>query len=88
MEHGPTRNLLQLFDQNGLNDFMRDLNLSKNEAEILGSRLKERNLLEKDVKISLYRNREKYLTTYLTSQDTLIYFNDVDGFMRAIGHKH
>ena len=50
MEHEPTRNLPQLFDQKGLNNLIRDLSLSKSEAEILGSRLKERNLLEKDVK--------------------------------------
>ena len=88
MEHEPTRNLPQLFDQNGLNDCTRDQNLSKNQAEILGSSLKERNLLEKDVKISLCRNREKNLTTYFSSQDTLIYCNDVDGLMKAIGHQH
>ena len=37
MENEPTRNLPQLLDQTGLNDSIRDLNLSKNEAEILGS---------------------------------------------------
>ena len=88
MEHEPTRILTQLFDQKGLNDLIRDLNLSQNEAEILGSRLKERNFLKKDVKISFYRNREKDLTTYFSSQDTLIYCNDVYGLMRAIGHEH
>ena len=49
MEHEPTRNLPQLFDRKGLNDLIRDLNLFKNEAGILGSRLKERNLFEKKV---------------------------------------
>ena len=78
----------QLFDRKGLNDLIKDLNLHKNKAEILGSRLKERNLLEKDVKISLYRNRMKDLTTYFSSQDTLIYCNDVDRLMRAIGYEH
>ena len=86
--HEPTRNLPQLFDPNGLNGLIRDLNLSENEAEILGSRLKERNLIEKDVKITLYRSRKKDLTTYFSSQDTLIYYNDVDGLKRAIGHEH
>ena len=43
MEHEPTRNLPQLFDKKGLNDLIRYLNLSKNEAEILGSRHKKRN---------------------------------------------
>ena len=45
-------------------------------------------MLEKDVKISLYRNREKDVTTYFSSQDTLIYCNDVDGRKRTIGHEH
>ena len=48
----------------------------------------KRNFLEKDVKISIYRNRETDLTTSFFSQDTLIYCNDVDGLMRAIGHEH
>ena len=87
MEHEPTRNLTQLFDQKEFNDLTRDLNLSKNEIEILGPRLKGRNLLEKDVKISLFRNREKHLTRYFFSQNTLTYCNDVDGLMRAIGHE-
>ena len=68
MQHEPTRNLPRLFNQKGLNDLIE-------ETEILGSRLKERNLLEKDVTIFLYRNREKDLTTYFPSQDTLIYCN-------------
>ena len=71
-----------------MNDLIRVLNLSKNEAEVLDSRLKKKNLFEKDVKISLYRDREKDLTTYFFSQDTLIYYNDVDALIRAIGHEH
>ena len=45
MEHESTGNLLQLFDKKGLNDLIRDQNLSKNEAKILGSKLEKRNLL-------------------------------------------
>ena len=67
---------------------IRDLNLSKNKDEILGSRMKERNLLGKDVEIPLYRNQEKDLTTYFSSQDSLIDSNDVDGLIRSIGHEH
>ena len=88
MKHETTRNMPQLFDQKGLNYLIRDLNLFHNETEILGSKLKERHLLEKNVKISLYRNREKDLITYFSSQNAFIYCNDVDGLMRAIGHKH
>ena len=68
MKHERTRNLPQLFDQKGSNDLIRNLNLSQNEAEILGSSLKGRNLLKKDVQISLYRNREKDLITYFSSR--------------------
>jgi len=35
--------------QEELNDLVRDLELSKSKAELLGSRLKQRNLLEKNV---------------------------------------
>ena len=68
MEHKPTRNLPQLFDQKGLDDLIRHLKLSKNKAEILGSKLKERNFLEKDLKIPLYRNREIDFTTYFLAK--------------------
>jgi hypothetical protein len=35
----------QLFTQSELNDVIRDLGLPKEKAELLGSRLKEKNLL-------------------------------------------
>ena len=37
-----------LFDQAELNDLIRDLNQSKGKAELLGSRLKEKNLLNEN----------------------------------------
>jgi len=44
-----------------LNDFVRDLELSKNKAELLGSRLKQCNLLEKNVRIYSFRSRHQHL---------------------------
>ena len=41
-----------------------------------------------DLKDSISENREKDLTTFFSSQDILIYCNDVYGLMRAIGHQH
>ena len=41
-----------LINQSMLNDPVRDLTFTKNKAEILGSRLQQWNLLEKDTKIS------------------------------------
>ena len=44
-----------------LNDLVRDLELSKSKAELLGSRLKQWNLLEKNVRISSFRSRHQQL---------------------------
>ena len=43
-----TKSELQLLTKSDLNDLVRDLSLTKNNAELLGSRLKERNLLADD----------------------------------------
>jgi len=40
-----------LLTQGNLNDIVRDLNLSKKEAGLLGSRLKSWNLLRQDTKV-------------------------------------
>jgi len=44
--------LPHLITQEELNDLVRDLSLSKEKAEILGSRLQEWNLLQEGTKIS------------------------------------
>ncbi|KAI6651156.1 hypothetical protein LOD99_5507 [Oopsacas minuta] len=44
----------QLFDQDDLDDLIRDLNLPKSSSEILASRLKEKNLLLPGANISKY----------------------------------
>ena len=46
------------FNQEELNDLIRDLGLPKDGAELPASRLKERNLLSKGTRVSLYRNRD------------------------------
>ena len=40
-----------MLTQGDLNDIVRDLNLSKKQAELLGSRLKGWNLLRQDTKV-------------------------------------
>ena len=54
---------------------------------MLESRLKEKNLLDEDVRIS-YRNREKDLAKFFSDEGGLIYCNDVNKFMKAVGQKH
>jgi hypothetical protein len=44
------------FTQTELNDLVGDLNLPKDAAELLGSRLKEKNLLTPGTYVTFYRN--------------------------------
>lgn len=51
----------QTFSHAELNDLVRDLGLSKKLSELLASRLKDKNLLGMDTKVTFYRNRKKNL---------------------------
>ena len=50
-----------ILTQDGLSDLVRDLELSKSKAELLGSRFKQWNLLHKNVRISSFRSRHQQL---------------------------
>jgi hypothetical protein len=67
---------------------VRDLNLSEAQAELLGSRLKEWNLLQKGTTISVFCKRQTRLCSYFAMEDSLCYCNDVDGLLDARGKKH
>ena len=45
--------------QEDLNDLARDLYLSKQQSELLASQLKQWNLVQEDVRITCFRNRNK-----------------------------
>ena len=45
--------------QEDLNDLARDLYLSKQQSELLASRLKQWNLVQEDVRVTSFRNRNK-----------------------------
>jgi len=72
------------FDQKELNDLVRELGLSKEGAELLTSRLKEKNLLPKRTKTSYYRSRDESFRTYFSSDTDLVYCHDVKGLMDEI----
>ena len=59
-----------------LNDLVRDLNLSKNQAEMLSSKLKEWNLLEKGTKICSIRERQHEFQHLFSQHDNFVYYND------------
>ena len=63
----------QKFNQPELNDLIRDLNLSKESSELLASRLKEKNLLDSETKVTFYRNREKNMIPFFSENNKLVF---------------
>ena len=66
-----------------LNDLVRDLQLPKNKAELLGSRLQQWNLLDRGVKVSVFRDRQKALVPFFFMEGDLVECCDVDGLMMS-----
>ena len=74
----------QLISQSKLNDLIRDLHLSKSQAELLASRLQEWNLLEKNTKVTSYRVRGCEFVKFFDSHEALVFCTDVCGLMSAL----
>jgi hypothetical protein len=74
-----------ILTQAELNDIVLDRELSKSKAELLGSRLKQWKLLEKNVRIYSFRSRHQQLVPFLIKEDDLVFCYDVDGLMNALG---
>lgn len=75
----------QRFNQNELSDLIRDLSLSKEAAELLASRLNEKNLLNPGTKITFYRKREQFLLPFFNNEDNLVFCQDVKGLLLEMG---
>ena len=75
----------QKFNQPELNDLIRDLNLSKESSELLASRLKEKNLLDSETKVTFYRNREKNMIPFFSENNKLVFCSDVEGLLKEMG---
>ena len=73
------------FSQNELSDLIRDLNLSKQASELLASRLKEKNCLTSDTRITAYRIREKSFLPYFSQDEKLLYCNNIHGLFMQLG---
>lgn len=78
----------QKWEQEELNDLVRDLNLPKDAAELLASRLKSKNLLAKNTKVSYYRTRnqgfKEFFGEMMNDDDKIVYCNNVNGLMDAL----
>ena len=69
----------QNFNQAELNDNSKEL------SELLASRLKEKNMLQKETNGTFYRNREKGSLAFLESDNDFVYCCDVAGLLVAMG---
>ena len=75
----------KLFSKNELNDLVRDLNLPKDSAELLASRLKDKNMLNGKVKVSFFRTRHQEFLRYFAQEKELVYRNDIVELLKHLG---
>ena len=75
----------EVFTQSELSDLVRDLSLTKEKAELLASRLKEKNLLAEYTSVRFYRKRELQFTHYFEQEGDLVFCSDIPGLMREFG---
>ena len=70
-----------------LNDLTRDLGLSKESAQLLGSRLNESNLLASGTTYFWYRKRDEEFRKFfsLHENSSLVYCSDIGGLVEALG---
>jgi hypothetical protein len=73
--------------QSELNDLIRELQLTKVKSELLGSRLREKNMLASGVKFSWYRNRKKEFRKYYAQEDQLVFCTDFRNLLHQLGEK-
>lgn len=76
-------------NQNEVNDLIRDLCLTKTNAEILMSRLSEWNLLDSSCRVSSNRKRHEDFSSYFKmTEQQLCYCDDIDGLFEKLSIEH
>ena len=71
-----------------MDGLIRDLGLTKSGAELLTSRLSEKNLLGDDCKSTAYRKRHSEFSVYFDVTENLCYCKHVKGLFRAVEIDH
>ena len=73
------------FNEVELNDLVRDLNLPKAFALILGSRLKAKHMLSTDTTFAWYKHCENEYIFFFAKEHSLVYCVDVQGLIKKLG---
>ena len=76
---------VSLYSQSKLNDLIQDLNMPKQSAKVLASRLQKKHFLKAGTSVLFYRNREENLRKYFQCDGQLVYCTDVEGLLLAMG---
>ena len=74
--------------QEDLKDLARDSCLSKEQSELLASRLKQWNLVQEDVRITSFRNRNKDLASFFDMENKLCYCTNIPGLFTSLDLPH
>ena len=74
--------------QEDLNDLARDLYLSKQQSELLASRLKPWNLGQEDVRITSFSYRNKDLASFFDIENKLCYCTNIPSLFTSLGLPH
>jgi len=68
-----------LISQSELSDLIRDLNLSKQKAELLASRLQEWKHLDPKTQVTIYQNRNHAILPFFKKENDMCFCNDIKG---------
>ena len=71
-----------------LNDLISDLELPKNKAALLASRLQQWNLLHYSVKVTTFHTRNEEFEQFFKTIGYFTYCKDIDGLMDAVHMRH
>jgi len=74
--------------QEELSDLIRDLDLPKCKAELLGSRMQQWKLLKENVRIFVYFKRYEDLVQFFKMERGLFSYIDIDGLMQTLNINH
>ena len=77
-----------LLDQSDLKNLVRDLGSSKKKSELLTSRQKQWNLVQKGVKGTFYRTLHAQLEKYFAAENGVCYCSDISGLFEPLGFEH